>query len=642
MILSQGTHHQLIPKDFRKNVYFRLYLLRRAAESAESAEVRRAILTLCKEDILFFINLFVVQYNAMKPPGKKVGPFITWGFQERALLCRQPDRRGILWCYENNRTAVVEKSRDLGASWLFLIFQDWLCLFFDHSQCLDISRDADSVDCKSPDSLFWKIRFMHSHLPDWLTGPINHQKMYIGVDRSKGVITGEASTSAAGVGGRAAVIFVDEFPRIKEDTAVRQGTANTSNCRFFNGTHLGLGTEFYQMTIAPEIIKIVMHWTQHPDKNKGLYSYDTVECKMHFWKYDDETDELVETECQYDYGPDYKFVMDGRPWGGPRPGIRSPWYDQKCDDIGSDQGVSMELDINPRGASKQFFDSLVVHHLKQNYCCDPKWEGNVVTDQNGYLVELVETPGGPLKLWIEMNDAGKPPVGFYGAGADCSGGVGTTPSCLTIIDGKTGHKVLEYANAHVEPWDFALVTAALCRLFSDEYSTAAKLVHEHRGPGINFYKKLVEVGFTSFMELVDTERTSQRLGRIKTRKIGWNPEGMAKQTLLREYMRALKTGEMLNPSERALDEMLAFEYDSRGMVIHPGERGNDPAEARENHGDRVIADALSWKTVKEEGKLSADKKRMKDRMNEDRPDPRTFEGRFKIAEMEEQLEERWA
>ena len=337
--LSTGEWYKKVPIEPVANVQFRIKLLKACAADPV---LRAGILEICRNDLIFWIACFAWQFNPKKKGVDAVGPFIPWDFQIEGFLSR-PDthgKKGILWAYENDRPMVVEKSRELGASWCFLLFQVWLCLFQKHVQCLNISKSADAVDDKSPDSLFWKIRHIHEHLPDWMKGEIVQEKFYFGYRKTKSHNTGVASTGRAGVGGRASVIFIDEFSQIKEATEVRQRTAGTSDCRFFNGTHLGVGTEFYNLTASPEFPKLVWHWSQHPEKKKGLYHYDQV------------TNKVAALDKTYQYPPDFKFVTDGLPTGGPFPGLRSPWYDWKVIDIGNPRGVAMELDIDPKGAAR--------------------------------------------------------------------------------------------------------------------------------------------------------------------------------------------------------------------------------------------------------------------------------------------------
>lgn len=590
--LSLGEWHRRIPREYRVNLKYRVRVLELADKDRS---YQRALRLACKEDILFYINLFVWQFNPKKKGGRQIGPFITWDYQEDALLARpetwdgdhnRPEK-GILWCYEHDRTAVIEKSREMGASWLFLIFQDWLALFHDHTQTLNISKSADAVDCKSPDSLFWKLRFMHSKLPGWLRGDIIEQNMYMEYKKTGSYATGEASTGRAGVGGRAAVIFIDEFSQIKEDNEVRTRTAGTADCRFFNGTHLGTDTEFYRLTNSPEIVKIVMHWSQHPDKKKGLYRYDPM------------TNKIVVLDKKYEYEPDFEFVKDVSPVGGPYPGLRSPWYDWKCKDIGGKRGVAMELDINPEGSVSQFIDNpLMLLNLIATYCRPADWVGKILYDRNtGRPSGLEKDARGHLQLWCHLPE-GKPAPGIYKIGCDLSSGTGRTNSCISIVLATTGEKIGEYVNPFILPDQIAYIAVALCWLFKTHDGEGAQLLWEKAGPGAVFGMKVLELGYRNVYHV--SEATIARKRPYVAEYAGWCPTPELKRVLLEDYRAALQSRQFLNHSELALKEFFQFKYLRNGTVEHSGEESRDePSGARGNHGDRVIADALAWKLSKQ-------------------------------------------
>jgi len=629
MIFSTGQWYKKVPRDPLANLQFRRKLV---IEASKSKAVQQGLIEICKNDLIFYANTFVYQYNPLLKGLNQYGPWITYPYQERAVLERPPVGKGILWCYENNRTGLWEKSRDMGLSGWFLIIEGWLTKFHG-AKCMNVSRNADAVDSKSPDSLFWKIRFINENLPNWLKGEILTEKMYFGYNRSRGTINGEASTKDFGTGGRGSVVFVDEFSKIKEDTAVRRGTASTSDCRFFNGTHEGTSTEFFRMTQEPEIIQLQFHWTQHPRKNEQLYSFDQEAGKLRFWKYLEATDEIVEIIApEKPFAPDFKFNMTGAPTGGPHPGIRSPWYDQKCVDIGDARGVAMELDIDPKGSVSQFFDGIRIAALKAKWCRPPDWQGQLLHDSDGFPIRLDPQPMGLVKLWCKLDSLGRPRPSRYGAGCDVSAGTGATPSCLSIVDGETGEKVLEYADAYIDAKDFAAFVVAMCRLFANDKGEGAVLAWEHHGPGVTFGRTVWDaLGYRNIYKPDDEDK----IGGKTTKTPGFKPSGVAKPTLLREYKRALCDGLFLNPSELAIEECLMFKYDVRGGIVNSTETSDDPELARENHADRVIADALAWKMVKD---VTQSQKQMEP------PGPAilSFEWRRQMHKRAQREQEAWA
>lgn len=594
-MLSPGQYHQFVPRDLRGNYEYRKVIADRARGDRA---FQRGIIELCQTDILFFINTFIWQYDPTQPAERRIGPFITWPCQER-LLTDTPEttgRKGLLWCVENQQPMVWEKSREMGATWLMLIAEVYLSGFHSHYQALNISKSADAVDGKSKNSLFKKIRFIHEYLPAWLLGKIVDTKMYFEYQRMNSEITGEASTARAGVGGRAGFVGVDEAAEIEELPQVRAKLASTAPFRLFISTHLA-GNPFEDITADSSFVKAQLHWVQHPDKNRGLYSYDTSKepYKLHFWKYDDAADNIVEIPAPVDrILENYDYDRTGKPTGGPFPGIRSPWYDKKAKEIKNDQDIAIQLDINPDGSVSQFYLPLVIRSLKQK-TLPPFWQGDLEYDkETATPLKLVRKAGGKVKLWCNLND-GKPPRATYGAGADISQGTGSTPSCLSIANRSTGEKVFEYVDANMFPSEFAVFSVAVCKLFADRDGHGAMLAWEAQGPGAPFGKMVWDrLGYQN----VYVPEQEYQFDKKRARAPGFNARAKDILQLHLDYRGALEVGEYKNYSYQALDETLRFKHDGRGSVVHVQFAVADPSAARENHGDIVVADALSYKMIK--------------------------------------------
>lgn len=576
----------------RRNLWKRRMMLESARlDSACAAGLAEQ----CRESIEFFIDHFGWQFNPTKDEADRVGPFILWDFQRRALLDtpEETGRKGLLWCIKNRRPACVAKSRELGATWLMLFLEDWLALFHRHATVGNISRDADAVDDKTPHSLFWKLRFIHRHLPEWMTGEIEDQKYYFGFKKTESFIDGEASTSKGYSGGRASLLFIDEAAKVKDLEDLRASLASVAPCKIYNSTHIGAETPFHKLSKTDFVAQITMHWTQHPDKNTGLYSAGE-HGKIRFWKY---TGEPILEEIPAPEDPRlvrYDFDRTGRPSGGPYPGIRSPWYDQMVQEIGTLRKVAEELDIDPSGSAFQPFDPGEIAKLRGN-CQPPMWEGEVHADEAG-SVTLTRRVGGSLKLWFSMVSE-KPPHSAYAGGVDVAAGTGATPSCAWFTNAISGQMAGLYVNANIFPDDFAFICAALCRWFY-----GARIAWEHAGPGVTFGKVLLERA--NYWNVYRMGEEEQSLGNAKVKaRAGFHPNPKAKNVALMRFYLELQKGKIACPDDDTLVEMLGFKYDQSGQIVHPHEAGKDPSVARENHGDRVMAGALSCKMVLEGGKL---------------------------------------
>lgn len=551
---------------------------------------RRSVLELCRRDPLFFINAFVWQFNPNFIPPKsgkgssmslELGPFVTWPFQDEALAVMRK-------CMEERRDAVIEKSREMGASWLCLLLMLWYWLFVPRKKFLLISRDEKSVDSSDPDSLMWKLDFVLGKLPDWMVPKHRRLKLLFENEDTGSFITGQASTGKAGVGGRAFAMFIDEFSQIDDAREVLNRTSDTTGCRIFNGTHKGTGTAFHDLTAGDAssfLTKIQLHWSQHPDKNRGLYSWDAAEQR------------LVFHDPDYDYPPDYAFVTDGTPSGGPFPGLRSPWYDEQCGRKTNARAIAEDLDIDAKGSVEQVFDTLMVRSLMATTCRPAVWEGDALCEAGGW--RLVQRSGGPLRLWRSLNERNRPHPARYCFGVDLSTGLGTTNSCVSGGDAETGEKVFEYAYPSIEPTPLAEMMLGLCEMFRDPPDSQgetrpALLCWETPGPGNIFGKRIMDSGFRRVFY-----RTADHTLRKEVSEVpGWSNTNDSMLQLILLYKDALRTRKFVNRSKEGLEETLAFRYKADSYVEHSGASNtSERSGARINHGDRVVADALCYKMM---------------------------------------------
>lgn len=568
------------------NLKFRRFVLGKAKGNKE---VQQALLYACQQDILFWINGFVWQYNpnAIGTASVEVGPFITWGFQDEAIL-GAPGRPGIIPAIEKRYDLLIEKSREMGASWLCLLVILWHILFHPWKKFLLISRNELAVDKPDdPDALMWKLDFVVEHLPGWMTaGRVRRRKLVVKNPLLNSAVTGASSTGESGVGGRGTGMFIDEFSRIKEDFALLQGTHDHTRCRIFNGTHLGLGTAFYELSQRVDMHKLILHWSQHPDKRRGLY------------KFDHSANRLKILDTSYDFPPDYQFVTDGTPTGGPYPGVRSPWYDAECRRRSNRRAVAMDLDIDPTGSVSQVFDPLQIQILRSTYCVPPVWEGELIYDRDkARPIAMHKRAGGKLRLWCNLGYDGKPPLAYCGAGSDLSSGTGTTASTWSCWNAERGEKWAEYADANMRPDEFAALCVSLCWLFKNPEGVGALFAWEFQGPGTVFGNRVVALGYLNVYFRSKEFEIDKRVSDTP----GWVPSNDNKRVLLQDYEASLVSRAYINRSDAALAECLAFKYDGRGQVINAKEENveGDPSGARVNHADMAIADALAVKMCKD-------------------------------------------
>ena len=159
----------------------------------------------------------------------------------------------------------------------------------------------------------------------------------------------------------------------------------------------------------------------------------------------------------------------------------------------------------------------------------------------------------------------------------------------------------EYVNPSIVPEELARTALVLCRWFKG--TEGAYLIWEANGPGEQFGKAIRELGYRHFYY----RRDETGIARKQSDTPGWYSNTQLKVVLLGEYREVLGTT-FVNRSIDALQECLKYSYLPGSGVEHQGAVSTiDPSGARANHGDRVIADALCYKGMKERGLIAQGK-----------------------------------
>jgi len=524
------------------------------ARAAKDEAFQQTLWDICKHDLLFYINCFVWTYDPRRKPGQKRIPFVTWPFQEEAALV-------INECI-GSEDLVIEKSRDMGASWLVLIVFEWRWHFFPMESFLLVSRKEELVDkTEDPKCLMWKIDFIHKHQPGWLLPRMNRQKLHLANLSNGSTIDGESTTGDVGRGDRRGAILLDEFAAVENGPAVLAATGDTSPCRISASTPKGTGNAFYsevERANSGKKRKLRFHWTAHPLKVRGLY-------------YDEH----------------------GKP--------RSKWYDRECERRSHPMEIKQEVDIDYLGSNYQFFDQNQLDECERRDCCPAYVVGELdYSTDTLESAKFLERTDGAFKLWFWPDEHGKPPESEYVVAADIATGTGASNSCLTVLDKKTGEKVLAYACSKIRPEAFAALAVAVCKWFSTREHSPF-LIWEATGPGRNFGDRVVELGYDN----IYYRRNEQSISRKMSDVPGWWPTPDNKRACLGKYREALGNGSFINRDLDAIREAREYVYVPGSDTVEHARQTNtlDPSGARANHGDRVIADALAEKGREESGKI---------------------------------------
>jgi hypothetical protein len=131
------------------------------------------------------------------------------------------------------------------------------------------------------------------------------------------------------------------------------------------------------------------------------------------------------------------------------------------------------------------------------------------------------------------------------------------------------------------------------------------MIWETNGSGRAFGDAVIEWGFGRFYKRPGNVETGEAAA-----KAGWAPTRDNKYQLLSQYRGALTDRVACNRCELAMLECLEYMFLGNNWVEHSALNDNDdPSGARDQHGDRVIADALAVKVMDDQPKVVMEQKR---------------------------------
>ena len=239
-------------------------------------EARAMLWELCSrednpaEGCIFFIENFGWTFDPRKDV--KHIPFFLFEFQKDMI-------REMIDHIDRGQDLFLEKSRDMGVTWVAVYVFLWYWLFKDGTSLLFGSYKEKLVDDKTDDSLFGRLDYGVESLPAWLTPKgfnkkkhRTHLKLVNPVN--KNLIAGESMSPNFGTGMRKLAIFFDELGAWDYAKAAWETCGDVTSCRIANSTPKGYN--FYAKLKETGIPVHRMHWTSHPLKDRQWYDF---ECK---------------------------------------------------------------------------------------------------------------------------------------------------------------------------------------------------------------------------------------------------------------------------------------------------------------------------------------------------------------------------
>jgi phage terminase large subunit len=218
---------------------------------------------LCRKDPIFFINHFAWTYDPRRlDRGERADvPFVLYPYQEDFIRLWQED-------IEKGRDFLIEKSRDMGASWMIVTLFAWYWMFVPGANFHIGSRKQEEVDNAQVDpakTLFGKIRYLLEKMPPWIISKQEYNSKHLALSNLKtgNLISGESANSSFGRGGRYTAMLFDELAFWEFDEAAWAAASQSTRCRIALSTPYGESNKYARLALDPANEKI-----QHPEAER--------------------------------------------------------------------------------------------------------------------------------------------------------------------------------------------------------------------------------------------------------------------------------------------------------------------------------------------------------------------------------------
>lgn len=265
------------PPDYKKEKKRRLKIILKAQEDRYT---RIALMKFYKTHPIEWIDDFCHTFDPRATENRFM-PFV--------LFKRQRDFVTFLWeCLNDKQSGLVEKARDIGASWLCCAFAAWLFLFHEGSTIGFGSRKAEYVDKPDdPKAIFPKIRQILKHVPVWMmpegfkwTEHSTYMKLVNPANLAS--ITGESGDNI-GRGGRTTIFFKDESAHYENPESIEAALGDNTDVQIDISSVNGTNNVFYRRRMAGEIWEqgkkiargltriFIFDWRDHPAKTQEWY-----------------------------------------------------------------------------------------------------------------------------------------------------------------------------------------------------------------------------------------------------------------------------------------------------------------------------------------------------------------------------------
>lgn len=243
-------------------------------------EAQIAAMAFYKDNPIQWVKDWCVTFDPRRKE-MRILPFVLFKRQEEFLQ--------FLWeCFKDRENGLVEKSRDMGASWLCCAFSIWLWIFHPGTAVGWGSRKEEYVDKKEdPKAIFPKLIMLLRNLPKWMLPKGYNERgfctyMKIANMENNSTITGEAGDNI-GRGGRTSLYIKDESAWYERPDLIEAALGDNTDVQIDISSVNGTANVFYKRRMAgaewePDKTMpkgftriFIMDWRDHPLKTQEWY-----------------------------------------------------------------------------------------------------------------------------------------------------------------------------------------------------------------------------------------------------------------------------------------------------------------------------------------------------------------------------------
>ena len=223
------------------------------------------------EGCIFFIENFGWTFDPRPQADPHHLPFFLYEYQKDAI-------RWLIDHIDNGRDGLLEKSRDMGVSWVFFVFVPlWYWLFRDGINLLMGSYKQDLVDNHTKDSLFGMIDYAIDGLPKWLLpkgfskDKHRHERRLVNPVNFN-LIAGDTMNPDFGRGTRKTAVLFDELGSWDYARDAWESCTDVTACKIANSTPKGYN--YYAKLRNSGMDVLTLHWKLHPLKDEQWYAFE--------------------------------------------------------------------------------------------------------------------------------------------------------------------------------------------------------------------------------------------------------------------------------------------------------------------------------------------------------------------------------